>query len=271
MEQFETEQNLRSSRGARIDAGALLDLAARSPAKADTVASWGDHSAWPSSMIKVACFDSSLVFYGMIRILDHLFARVEVASVRSIADLIAAAEAGEHFDLVILDAGPSDSEDFEGLRRAVAALPGVPFIVTSLDEAPSNISAALEAGARGFISKAAKIDVLRFALPLVLMGEFYVPPSLYLSGAGGGWAPGSARGAALDAPAAKLTARQIDVLMMLAKGASNKQIARNLGLFEGTVKLHVKALLRKLGARNRAQAVLAGVRAGYLKNELLGA
>jgi len=268
MEQYETEQKPRLSRNASIEAGALL--AARSPARADTAAGQSDHSTWPRLVIRVACFDSSLVFYGMIRILDHLFARVEVASVRSISDLIAAADAGERFDLVILDTGPAESENFDGLRRAVAALPGVPVIVTSLDEAPSNISAALEAGARGFISKAAKIDVLRFALPLVLMGEFYVPPSLYLSGAGNGWGA-MPRTPAADPPAAKLTSRQIDVLMMLAKGASNKQIARNLGLFEGTVKLHVKALLRKLNARNRAQAVLAGVRAGYLKNEVLGA
>ena len=119
---------------------------------------------------------------------------------------------------------------------------------------------AIRAGARGFIPMSARIDVLRYALPLVLKGEFYVRPSAFrgdtltVRSAPVAAAPATSEPTIGDT----LTPRQSEVLLMLAAGKSNKEIARQLDLLDGTVKLHVKAILRKLRVNNRTQAVMAG-------------
>jgi DNA-binding NarL/FixJ family response regulator len=111
------------------------------------------------------------------------------------------------------------------------------------------------------------MEVLRHALPLILSGEFYIPasvlrhvgPQSFITSAD----PTSQTARDL------LTPRQCQVLEMLADGKSNKEIARQLQLLDGTVKLHVKAILRKLGVNNRTQAVIAAAKAGFLPKELL--
>jgi DNA-binding NarL/FixJ family response regulator len=61
-----------------------------------------------------------------------------------------------------------------------------------------------------------------------------------------------------------MTVRQVQVLERLARGESNKEIARSLGMVESTVKVHVKAILQKLGVKNRTQAAIAGIQQGYI-------
>ena len=100
----------------------------------------------------------------------------------------------------------------------------------------------LAAGAVGFIPKSERSDVLLGALRLVQSGGTYVPSRLLA-------APPAAA-------APELTPRQLDVLHCLLRGDPNKSIARELGLTEGTVKIHIAAILRVLQARNRTEAVV---------------
>ena len=67
-----------------------------------------------------------------------------------------------------------------------------------------------------------------------------------------------------------MTPRQIEVLKLLAQGQSNKEIARNLDMPESTVKVHVKAILQKLGVKNRTQAAIAGMRQGHIASDIPG-
>jgi DNA-binding NarL/FixJ family response regulator len=69
---------------------------------------------------------------------------------------------------------------------------------------------------------------------------------------------------------AKLTPRQCEIVAMLGEGKSNKEIAREADVLEGTIKLHVRGILRKLGVRNRTEAVLAAARGGYLSKGSFG-
>jgi DNA-binding NarL/FixJ family response regulator len=105
----------------------------------------------------------------------------------------------------------------------------------------------------GYVPKSASSKTLLLALNLVLQGEMYLPPLLL------GGAP-ERRPAGLPA----LTERQTDVLVMLAKGGSNKDIARALRLSDKTVKAHVSAIFRALNVSNRTQAAHAAREAGLV-------
>jgi len=180
-----------------------------------------------------------------------------LASIRKLPDL----------DLVLLDASMSGMENFDGLRRVVKNLDDVPVIVTSPSENPTQIFAAIRNGARGYIPPSSKPCVLQHALPLVMAGGLYIPASAFR-----GKRLGALRAPERLSPqmTSSLTQRQREIIIMLAEGKSNKEIARGLGLLEGTVKIHVRGILRNLGVRNRTEAAIAAVRAGYLSKRTSG-
>jgi DNA-binding NarL/FixJ family response regulator len=112
----------------------------------------------------------------------------------------------------------------------------------------------IDGGARGFIPKLAGSEQLLGALRRILAGEIYVPDALLVRQAAVAKEAGDA-----------LTARQLDILPLLAEGMPNKQIADALGVTEGTVKQHLKDLFKRLSARNRTQAVQEARRLGLLR------
>lgn len=131
--------------------------------------------------------------------------------------------------------------------------PHVRVVVVSASSRRADILAALDAGAHGFIPKGIGVAELAKAIRSVLDGIIYVPPSLAECGPAPAAPPALEH--PLDAPPSAvlghLTPRQREVLELLVQSRSNKEIARHLGLGEGTVKIHVAALLRNLGAHNR--------------------
>jgi DNA-binding NarL/FixJ family response regulator len=172
-------------------------------------------------------------------------------------------QVNEHvdLDLLLLDLNLPGADGFATLaelRREHAALP---IVILSAQEDATTMRAALDRGAMGFIPKSANNAVMLSALRLVLSGGRYVPPELLNA------VPGSAlpdvNSSAPKSPAELgLTARQLDVLALMAQGKSNKQICRDLGLAEATVKIHVTAILRTLKVASRAQAIVAVNRLG---------
>lgn len=151
-------------------------------------------------------------------------------------------------DLALLDLNMPGVNGSAGLRRLREMLPTLPVVVASGQDDAATIRAVLAAGAAGFIPKSERTEVLLNALRLVLGGGVYVPPRSLEE-------PAVAEPAA-QATAAALTPRQRDVLRALSRGQPNKLIARELGLTEGTVKIHIAAILRALQARNRTEAVV---------------
>jgi DNA-binding NarL/FixJ family response regulator len=153
-------------------------------------------------------------------------------------------------DLLLLDLNMPGAQGFSALVHLRALHPQLPIVVVSAREEPAVMRRALDHGAVGFIPKSADAKTLGEALSAVLGGDR--------------WAPASA----LDAPATAadehdaaqrlrdLTPQQFRVLQMLGAGLLNKQIAYDLGVSEATIKAHMTAILRKLGANNRTQAVL---------------
>ena len=172
------------------------------------------------------------------------------------------------FDLILLDLGMPGWSGFSLLGEIHQRLPKALLVVVSGSEKRSDLLAALENGAAGFIPKSSSAKVLMSALQLVLAGGVYLPEQTIRGDRMADGAPSAGNGAGdadppgplTDGAGDQLTPRQRDVLTHLRNGKSNKQIAHELGLTEGTVKVHVTAILRQLGVRNRTQAAITANR-----------
>jgi two-component system, NarL family, nitrate/nitrite response regulator NarL len=220
--------------------------------------------------MKVLAADGYILCCGLLRTLMQLYDDVCVTAANSIDEVSARMEEMPDVELVLLDAGMPGMENFAGLRRTVEIRPDVPVIVTSANESRAQILAAIRNGARGYIPLSTKPCVLKHALPLIVSGEFYIPASALRARNGPALLPIEEAAHVTVCAGDSLTPRQREITMLLADGKSNKEIARELKVLEGTVKLHVKGILRKLGVRNRTEAVLAAARAGYLPRATLG-
>jgi DNA-binding NarL/FixJ family response regulator len=190
--------------------------------------------------------DHPLVRDALARTVRELDAQAEVFQAGDLAGLLHAARQGEA-DLAIIDLQMPGMDGLAGLKRLREAVPTLPTVVASGQEDAATIRAVLAAGAMGFIPKSERPEVLLGALRLVRMGGTYVPPRLLEA---------VEATAAPKGNAADLTPRQLDVLRLLMRGEPNKVIARELGLTEGTVKIHIAAILRTLQSRNRTEAVV---------------
>jgi len=142
-------------------------------------------------------------------------------------------------------------------------LPDVPLVIISERDNASDVVEALKAGARGFISAQIAPSIVFQALRFIMGGGVYFPPSALLqaqSGSSGSdWRRLGGSSAGPDQrQCANLTARQNAVWKLLQHGHSNKVIARELAMCESTVKVHMRQIMRKLGASNRTQAALCG-------------
>jgi len=136
-------------------------------------------------------------------------------------------------------------------------------VVSALDDRES-VHRAMKAGASGFVSKASPSNTLIEAVRTVLAGGVFTPEASTGTGSSTGVDGGNRNRRASQAFAERfqLTAAQGRVLELVAQGKSNRDIAEFLGLSEGTVKVHVSAILRALGVTSRAQALLLMTRAG---------
>ena len=175
---------------------------------------------------------------------------VEAATLNEVAEAI---EKAEEPDLVLFDLSMPGARGFSGLMYLRAQYPAVPVCVVSASEDPGTIRRAMALGAAGFIPKSSSPAQIREAIAAILAGGTWTPPGLDLHD---GW---SGEGA-LAERLRSLTPQQLRVLMMMAEGLLNKQIAYELGVSEATVKAHVSAVLQKLGVENRTKAVLAAGR-----------
>jgi len=188
---------------------------------------------------------------------------VELIEAENCAEALAAV--GEHPDvtIVLLDLALPDIDGFEALARLRAQSPEVPVVVLSASHGPDVVTRAIDDGAMGFIPKTAPNEELVKALRVVLSGGVYLPIEVLRQHTG---TPAQALQRSADAQKSGkvllpsdigITARQADVLGLLVQGKSNKLVCRELNLAEGTVKIHVTAILKALNVSNRTQAVIA--------------
>ena len=167
-------------------------------------------------------------------------------------------------DVVLLDMRMPEMDGMDVLRqlRKNGFTNPIAMLTTSSDE--RDLVESLRSGAQGYLLKDMEPDQLVQALRDIVAGKTVVAPDL---------APVLARVVqgdsiipAEESPFAKLTPRENEILSLLAEGQSNKVIARNLGISDGTVKLHVKSILRKLSIHSRVEAAVLAVEHGLRTN-----
>ncbi len=198
--------------------------------------------------------DHRLVRDGLKLFLDRLASEVDIVEAATFDEALSQASSVESLDLIILDLAMPGMNGLTGLEVMRARFPGVPVVILSGTLHRNEVINALDRGADGYIPKTLSGKAMLNALQLVVSGEKYVP-SVIFTEAGGARAGGDGFAFSGDSPLQRLTPRERDVLGLLTKGHANKEIARQLGLQEVTVKVHLKGVFRKLGATNRTHAV----------------
>ena len=205
--------------------------------------------------------DHGLVRHGLQLLLAEVLPQLRVHLASSLAETLQVLASAGRFDLVLLDLTLSDVHGLAGLRRLRDDYPYVPVVILSAQDDRDTVLAALDAGAMGFISKAATPDELRDALTRVLVDHrIHLPQSV-----SGGMAAMPANGGRelSELAALGITERQIEVLGYVVQGLRNKEIARLLDRSEVVVKKHVTATLQALGAPNRTKLLVLLSQKGY--------
>ncbi len=204
--------------------------------------------------------DHRLIVEGVRLKLAELDPATEFTVAMDVDELRRAIQHGPAPTLALIDLTMPGSHGHEHLIETIASLPGVPVIVISGSEDPALMRELLTLGVQGFIPKAYSPDVMLSAVRLVLSGGVYVPPMLLEGGAPAATIHAEPAASLEERLRKLLTERQIDVLRSLSQGKPNKVIARDLGISEGTVKIHLAAIFRALNVRNRVEAVVASRR-----------
>jgi DNA-binding NarL/FixJ family response regulator len=197
---------------------------------------------------------------------DHPLMRVGVASIvnaRSDMTVVAQAGTGEEAvtlffkhkpDVTLMDLRLPGMSGVDSIRSIRETHPRARFVVLTTYEGDADIHRALEAGAQGYVIKGMPYQTLVEALQRVHTGGRFLPPPV-------------ARALASRMPDSELSAREQEVLSLLASGKSNKDIASTLGISEATVKCHVSAILLRLNVSDRTEAVVTALHRGLIHLE----
>ncbi|HTW58993.1 MAG TPA: response regulator transcription factor [Terriglobales bacterium] len=194
---------------------------------------------------------------------DHPLMLVGVASIvnaRSDMTVVAQTGTGEEAvslfskckpDVTLMDLRLPGMSGVDAIRAIRSTHPGSRFVVLTTYEGDADIHRALEAGAQGYVIKGMPYQTLVEALQRVYKGGRFLPPPV-------------ARALASRMPDSDLSAREQEVLLLLASGKCNKDIASLLGITEATVKSHVSAILVRLGVNDRTEAVVTALQRGLV-------
>ena len=191
--------------------------------------------------------DHPLMRSALRQAVAQAFPGVEVLEAARFDQLKELLAGGAAPDVVLLDLHMPGMSGFIGLMMLRSEHPALPVLVVSAAEDRGTVERSLDYGASGFVPKSAPIGTVAEAIRAVLDGQIWSPAPA---------GPATDGDGVLVERAVNLTPQQLRVLAGMAEGKLNKQIAWDMSISEQTVKDHVTAILRKLGANNRTQAIL---------------
>ncbi|WP_246024146.1 LuxR C-terminal-related transcriptional regulator [Azospirillum ramasamyi] len=213
--------------------------------------------------------EQPMVRHGFALSIGEIYPGTRVMEAGSLDEALDIGRKTPELVLVLYDPGPQRLDDADvaagagdGLRRLKETLVAVPVLILTNSDEVADIVESVRMGARGYVLKTSPPEVLEHAISLALSGDVFLPlPRAVLNGALSEGPRGN------DDILDRLTDRQRDVFELLLAGHSNKEIARGLGVLEGTVKVHVRAIMQKLGVRNRTQVAVVAARNGCFSGE----
>ena len=194
--------------------------------------------------------DHPVVRQGIRALLERELDDVEVSTADS-PDAAMRDAGGPSPDVVVIDLRRVSGEVQDTITSLQERL-GSPIVVFTADGGPRMLAEALKAGVKGYVRKDSPPEDLIRAIQAASSGEFYVDPALSSS-------------LLLEEGERTLTARQREILQMLADGMHTEEVAKQLGLSTETVRTHTKRILAKLQAGTRTQAVAIGIRSGLIE------
>jgi two-component system nitrate/nitrite response regulator NarL len=169
-------------------------------------------------------------------------------------------------DVILLDLHMPDTSGLQVIALLREEAPLAQIIMLTVSEDAEDLLEALRAGARGYLLKNIETDFLLNAIARAAKAESVMSPVMANKLADAIRAPAKEI-SHIDSGIERLTVREREVIIMLARGASNKEIARSLDLVESTVKIHVQGILRKLNLSSRVQAAVLAVERGLVSNQ----
>jgi DNA-binding NarL/FixJ family response regulator len=195
-----------------------------------------------------------LIQQALKHVLEDLDISIDVTQTRDATSTFAALDRPPLPNLLLLDLTLPHVDGFTLLADLRRRWPAMPVLVLSATHDRQTVARALDLGAMGFIPKTINTRILKDAMKLILAGRVYAPRDMDTENV---LEPRVTRPEQLG-----LTVRQSDVLKLLVQGKPNKLICRDLRLSEGTVKVHVSAILRALNVHTRTQVVIELARRG---------
>lgn len=200
--------------------------------------------------------DHGIYRKGLHLALQRAFPDADLLTANSLPTILSTVEENPDLDLLIIDLHMPHRIPIEGLCDLSANCRNIHLVALSASEAATDILECLACGFHGYISKLQTDEEIIAGIEDVLAGKIYVTPRLALTKGLASWREMVKATESSRSQVIRLTNRQRDVLALLARGKSNKEIARELAIAEATVKIHAAAVIRVLGATNRASAAL---------------
>lgn len=214
------------------------------------------------NVLRILLADDHLLFRkGLARLLE---AQPDFQVIGEAADGLEAVERAQqlHPDVVLMDIRMPTCDGIEATRRIKAQMPGVRVVMLTVSEDEGDLAAAARSGADGYLLKDLQPELLFRQLRGLRSGE--TPIARALTGKLFRQLARQSHPTARSANAAVLSARECEVLALVASGYSNQEIAAELGIARNTVKNHLRSILAKLGVKNRAQAAAYAVSRGLV-------
>lgn len=220
--------------------------------------------------MKILSVDDHPLFREAVKsVLEQLSSeQTQIIEAASCEEALELCQTHPDLDLIVLDFELPGMDGLSGLCQLRDCQPATPIVMISATEERDTIMNAIEQGAKGFIPKSSSAEVMLSALQLVLSGGVYLPMAVMdVPGSNNNSKQNTSTLKTASNNNFKLTPKQMDVLQVLAKGKSNREIASHLGMAENTVRVHVRAILSFLDVSNRTEAGYAASQNGLLVSE----
>lgn len=212
------------------------------------------------------CDDHALFRRGLTMVLESEEGVEVVGEAEDGADAVAKAEELAP-DVVLMDVRMPRLSGIEATKAIAERVPTARILMLTVSDEEEDLYDAIKAGANGYLLKEISIEEVASAIRAVVNGQSLISPSMASKLLTEFTNLSKKADERQSVPTPRLTERELEVLKLIAAGASNKAIAQQLGISEATVKSHVSNLLSKLGLKSRTQAALHAIREGWVVRE----